>query len=297
MRTLATAASLLSGLLLVGCAADEPSAFDPFAEEGKGDTPIGGIGEHTFAAFGVLNAAASLDELAWIARIGVSEDQAAALVEAQTSGGFGTTGLPTLKALARAGDLTDADIMKLHHVAVEDDLVPTTSIRIPVMDDDGNFLFKRNGEMREADLPFFRKFMFLWEGDAGIAQYVYFDGLDDQAQEAGIDVELSTGSGIDAGGGHGTICYVGDAQGVVGGIESGTSTVWTEMLIIDAWKAGETTEVIEDVTEEELLEAMDEDDQKAWADFDPKGSEVMIVSTASDSGDDPGIDLVDRCRN
>ena len=87
-------------------------------------------------------------------------------------------------------------------------LRPKTSIKISVMNQDGAFLFTLNGEMKKAHLPFFSKFMYLWDGPAGLGQYAYFSDLGSKASEHDIDAEPSTGAGLIAGDGNGTICYL-----------------------------------------------------------------------------------------
>ena len=68
------------------------------------------------------------------------------------------------------------------------------------------------------------------------------------------------------------------------------------MLTMIGWKAGSTKVMVDDNTsEQDMLDLMDPSDQAAWKNFSKTSSTVMIVSTASDSGDDPGIDTIEHC--
>jgi hypothetical protein len=200
----------------------------------------------------------------------------------------------SIEQLMTIGDLDPEAIQKLLALAEDRDLVPTAAPRIPLMRQDGTFLFELNGEMKEAGLGFFRKFMFLWEGDAAIGQYVHYDHLGDEAAEKDIDAEPSTGAGLIAGDGMGTICHVGDPEKVVAAITTGLGSVWSEQMLIFGWRGG-SEKVLDEIEEADLLDALSSSDRKAWKEFDTDGTQVIVATTLSDDGTDPSLDFLDAC--
>lgn len=303
MKNLALSCSVVAAAALLGCAAEPSSSSidisgDIFGQDadGKGDSAIAGVSENSFDAFGVLNAAASLDRAGLVRELGVSAAIAKKIDAAQDGGGFGRVGLPSLKALVRVGKLQPAQITKLLTYARSKKLVPTSAVKIPLMNQSGEYLYKLNGAMKTAHLPFFSKYMYSWDGAAGISQYTYFSDLGNRASEHDLDGEPSTGAGLTAGDGAGTLCYLGDKLTAVEAVRSGVSTLWSEQLSIVGWRAGTKQYVDEQVTEAELLDLMSAADQTAWKNFDRAGSDVLISSTISDGGDDPAIDMLAKCR-
>lgn len=303
MNRLAVTAALVASL--AACATEEET-YDPYELEGdvfgqdlegKGDTPIAGINENTFKAFGVLNAAATLDAAGWKSVTGVSTSKANKLVAAQRSSGWGLTGVPSIRALTRLG-LSSTAIGKLADYAQANGLVPKAAVKIPVQSEDGVFLYTVNGQMASEHLPYFSKSMYVWAGVAGAAQFTYFTGLQDRAYEAGLElgVEMYTGPAFDAGDGNTPVCYVGSKLAAPNAALTGAGYVWSEQLYTFGWRAGTTT-WLDHIEEAELLELFSyEDDRTAWETFDTAGSEIIFASTYSDDGDDPSVYALDRCR-
>ncbi len=261
--------------------------------DGKGDQPVGGIRENTFDAFGVLNAAAQLDAAGWRTVTGVSRAKANKLVEAQKSSGWGTVGLPSLRALNSLG-VTDAQIEKLRVYAEKHELMPKAALKIPVQNSEGKYLTDINGRMDDAGLPLFSKNMYSWPGAAGTGQYAYFSELVDRASEHDIDADLTTGASLYVGDGTAHPCYLGSRIAAVSAVEVGLGVIWSEQMMIWGWRAG-TKKVLDEVEESDLLMALDAADKKAWLDYDTSSNTVMIASTVSDGGDDPSLELVESC--
>jgi hypothetical protein len=292
--------ALVAILFAAACSGgDEDYEIDGYVfgadAEGKEDSTVAGIRENSFKAMGVLNAAATLDVAGWKTVTGISTTLANKLVAAQSSNGWGRSGLPSLKALTKLG-LSATAIGKLATYAQSHQLVPGTAIKIPVQDDNGAYLYTKNGDMREAHLPFFSKFMYLWDGGAGTAQYAYFYHLGERASDRDIEAYPMTGAGIMAGDGSVDLCYTGDMLGVVSAVEAGTSALWTEMLMIWGWRAGTTTDV-SNWDEQEMLDSMyDDDDRAAWENYDTSSKTVLMATTQGDGGEDLSLDWMSPCQ-
>ncbi len=287
-------AVVLSCVVAVGCSSSDGLEIEGevFDEDGKADTA--GIRENTFDAFAVLNAAAKLDVADLRSVTGMTLAKARRLYDAQRSPGWGGTGLPSLKAL-RAVGVTAPQLAKLLAYANSHDLRPSAAIKVPIMDDQNRYLTTFNGDMRNADLPLFSKYLYVWDGPAAIAQYVYFDKLDDRAYEAGVEVEMYVGAGLSAGDGAGTLCYLGNPRRVTDTIEEGTSSIWSETMWIYGWRAGTLKVLADDVTEADMLELMDAPDVQLWTDYDTTSASVMVSSSFTDDGDDPTITMIPEC--
>ena len=291
----------------VGCATDDasPSDLDLLGDglDGKEDSATAGIKENTFDAFGIENTVASLDAAKLVSKVGLTQAAAKRLESAQAGkdkkfGNYDDKPFITVKLLKTVGKLTDADVIKLRDYARANGMVPKTVIRGPVVDESGKLAATFNGKMKAAGLPIFWTYMYLFEGKAGTAQYDYFSTLAGRANDKQIEVNITTGAGIEDATADGkyTLCYQGDNKGVVNAVSAGTSILWSEQLGIYGSRAGAEKWIYEDTTEADLMDLMSPAEKTAWTSYNPASTSVLLASDYSDSGDSISLTTLDKCK-
>ncbi len=270
--------------------------------DGKEDSATAGIKENTFDAFGVLNTVATLDAATLKSNVGLTAAASKRIQAAQVGRDkkFGTWDdqpFITVKLMSAVGKLTDADVIKLRDYARANNLVPTSALRGPIVDEDGVLASKLNGKMKAAGLPIFWTYMYLFSGKAGRAQQRYFSMLADRASEKDINVYVATGPGIDAETKDGkyTLCYQGAKAEVADTVSLGVDGWWSEQLGVYGSRIGTEKWVYEDTTEQDLMELMADNEKAVWNNFDIAGTKVLLASDYTDGGDSITLDTIDKC--
>ncbi len=284
-------------MLLVGCAngpAVEDGEFDDFlTDEAKADAF--GVEDWSPDGMAVLKLTTTASVTKLEDDVGLSEKVAKSIVAQRK----------TLSG-SKFRDLRELDDAKFVGVTVfrrllkyaADEKLFKTAIRVPLVvqgDDDNVSLTSFNDAARAAGLTAFARYTFVdVDTDFSEKMAAYNKRLEELAAKTGKETGemlmfASTISEYSAG--SITPCYLGDPLEVADVPGSQTDSLMGDMYIQWGWRYKAKKVLPDDTFEED-----DIDFGSDWDNYNTKSTNVLIVSSNTDSGDSPEPDLIPACR-
>lgn len=283
--------------LAVGCAdgpAVEDGEDDEFlTEDAKSDAF--GVEDWSPDGMAVLELTSTFSAAKLENDVGLSERAAKSIVAQRKT--LANSKYRDLRELDTAKFVGITVFRQLLKYAAEEKLFKT-AIRIPlvVTGSENVSITSFNTDARNAGLTAFARYTFVdADTDYGAKAAAYDKRLQDLAKKTGkpIDGELlmfastineySVGSIVP--------CYIGDPLEVADVPASQGDSLMGDMYTQWGWRYRSKKVIVDDSFPEDEINFSPE-----WAAYDKKGTDVLIESTNTDSGDEPEADLIPACR-
>lgn len=167
------------------------------------------------------------------------------------------------------------------------------TLRVPVIDDNGKLLSAHNAELRKkgaAELPD----VIEYRAATAYRDFEALQGKIEAASEAlGIDIEpmrYAIPAAYVITPASKSICYTGDPKKVVDLLGTMGDGAFSDQFSIWAWKAKDETGFYEEGSEDPSTYGAE------WSKFDPKGNDVLVMTSTSDDGGERTPNLIPKCR-
>ena len=284
IRILTSSLALVLPVTLLACA--DPEIEDPvddvfYTEESKADAF--GVEDWSPDGAAVLRLVSNATETKLKSDVGLSTRVARGIVRARTTLADGA--FTDLRQLDQVPYVGKAVFARLLAYAADKHLFKT-ALRIPLVLSEGTALTTYNDEARAAGRQAFARYTFVSaDTDYGAKAAAYEARL----TELGLSDELMRYASSLSDYSVGTLepCYIGDPEEVPGIPAALTDDMMSDMYSQWGWRYREASwqyfedEPIEDAT---------------WQGWDTGRDEVLIVASATDSGDHASADIIPPCR-
>ena len=290
----------LVALSLIGCAG-APDIEDPetdvfLTEDAKADAF--GVEDWSPDGAAVLELVSEASATKLHDEVGLSARVAKAIVAQRTALGGKIDDLADLDDAKFVGKTVFKQLLRF----VTERHLFKTALRVPLAIDDGNgkltSISSFNAQAKAAQLTGFARYTFVDTSTKFSEKMSSYDArLQALAAKAHITIEgemVAFASSLnDFTVGSQVVCYIGDPKQVADVSASQSDSMMGDMYIVWGWRHKKTKTL-----DDQIEDAGDADDffGSDWTDWNTASNDVLIMSTNSDSGDNPGSAVVPPCR-